>query len=102
MYVVLLRTPCYLMLPIGKSLEGLNREIEGELRSLSSSSFQCLIKCAIEKVSHIGMKERWNPVFLEVNLIFLLKEIIKTWNHNFQHLQVSLTRDSLFQDVRPN
>ena len=52
----------------------------------------------MEKISHIDMKVR----LLEVNLIFILKEIIKTWNHDFQHLEVSLTRDSLYVEVRPN
>ena len=39
---------------------------------------------------------------LEVNLIFNLREMIKTWNHDFQHLQAILTRDSLFEEVWPN
>ena len=32
-------------------------------------------------------------MFLEVNLIFILKEVIKTCDHDFQHFLVSLTRD---------
>ena len=48
------------------------------------------------------MKVRLSPVLLELHLIFILKEIIKIWNHDFQHLQVGLTRDSLFEEVRLN
>ena len=59
-------------------------------------------ECAIKKISYIDMKVRWSPVLLEVNLIFILQEIIKTWNHDFQHFQVSLTRESLIEVIRPN
>jgi hypothetical protein len=41
------------------------------------------------------MKDILSPDLLDVNLIFILSEIIKTWNLDFQHLQVSLTCDSL-------
>ena len=61
-----------------------------------------LIEYAIEKISHNDIKVRWSPNLFEVNLIFILREIIKTRNHDFQHLQVSLTRDSLLEVVRPN
>ena len=40
------------------------------------------------------MKVRWSPVLLEVNLIFILKEIIMPWNHDFQHFQVSVTHEN--------
>ena len=38
---------------------------------------------------------------MEVNLIFILKEISKTWNHALQHLQVHLTSEVSF-DGRVN
>ena len=60
------------------------------------------MECASQKISHIDMKVRWIPVLLEVNLIFILKEIINTWNLDFQHLQVYLTRDSLLEEDCPN
>ena len=53
----------------------------------------------IEKISHIDMKVRWSPVLLEVNLIFILKECIKTWNHDFQPCK--FYRDGLFEEVLP-
>ena len=44
------------------------------------------------------MKVRWSSVLLKVKPHFhFLKEIVMKWNHDFQHLQVSLTRDSIFR-----
>ncbi|KAJ4436092.1 hypothetical protein ANN_18719 [Periplaneta americana] len=69
------------------SLEELNPEIEvGTLQHLSSS-YLSLIECAIEKIPNIDMKMSWSPVLLKVKPISILKVIIKTWNHGFQHLQ---------------
>ena len=45
--------------------------------------------------SHIDMKVRWGFILLKVNLIFIFKEINKMWNHDLQHLQVSLTSSAL-------
>ena len=47
------------------------------------------------------MKVRWSPVLLEENLILILEEIINTCNYD-SHLQVSLTSDNFFEEVRPN
>ena len=85
-FVVLWCTPCSLKFPKGRNLEGLNREMRPELHSTSSLSYPSLIECAIEKNSHIDMKVRRSPVLLEINLIFILKEIFRTWNHDLQHL----------------
>ena len=102
MFVVLWRTPCSLKFPKGRSLEsrGESGDRGGNVVALPLS-YPSLIECTIEKISHIDMKVRWSPVLLEINLIFILKEIIKTWNHDLQHLQVSLTVTVSSKKYRP-
>ena len=79
-------------------------QIRRSRRELCSTSlfYPSLIECMIEKISQIGMKVRWHPILLEVDIIFILKDITKMWNHDFQHSQVSLTHDSLFEELRIN
>ena len=80
---------CSLKICKGRNQGGLNGRSRRELLITSSSFYPSLIEFAIEKISHIDMKVRRSPVLLEGNLIFILKDIIKKWNHDFQNLCLS-------------
>ena len=83
-FVVLWRIPGSLLFP-KVEIKGLKMgRWRPEIRSSTSSSYPSLIECAIEKISHIGMKVAQSPFFMELKLIFILKVTIKTWKNDFQ------------------
>ena len=100
--LILWHTLCTLKLPKSIILYGLIGRSMRELRSASSSPYPSLIEYAIKKLFYIGIKVRLSPILLKVNLIFILKGIIRTWIYGFQHLQTILTRDNLLENLSFN
>ena len=93
-FVVLWRTPSSLNLP-----KGSNQEIEaGASQQFIFVLFISDWICDRGNVSHLYGNEV--EFSLDGSKFHCYSQIISAWNHDFRHLQVSLTHDNLFEEIR--